>query len=174
MQDNWDFLYSLEIYRHKFEELWMITNILSQGQNLHKILQFYLKARATIVDILNINKYLLLDEVTVDYNSLHLIMSAVFQDKATTKMHLIQKLSSDSKGTRILNLSLYTSFRHFDRLADQPDQVLEFHKTQVHERGPPGPLDHQVFAGQTEVRVPLLGRQGPTRRQLGHQEQYSK
>ena len=99
-QDNWDFLYSLEIYRHKFEEFWMITNIMSQDQNLQKILGFYLNCRAIIIDILQAQKYVLLDELSVDFNSLHLIMNAIFKDKATTKMHLIQKLKTNATGRR--------------------------------------------------------------------------
>lgn len=104
-QDNWDFLYSLEIYRHKFEEFWMITNIMSQDQNLQKILRFYLNCRAIFIEILGSQKYVLLDDLSVDYNSLHLIMNAVFKEKATTKMHLIQKLKPNAKGKMLIPAS---------------------------------------------------------------------
>jgi hypothetical protein len=73
---------------------------MSQDQNLQKILSFYLNCRAIIIEILGSQKYVLLDELSVDFNSLHLIMNAIFKDKATTKMHLIQNLKTNATGNK--------------------------------------------------------------------------
>lgn len=98
LQENWDFLYSLEIYRHKFEEFWIVTNILSQNKNLKLILEFYLKCRSIMEDIFVMPKDSLLDNVQIDFDSLHLVMNSIYKEKAIYKMHLIQKLKNNANG----------------------------------------------------------------------------
>ena len=88
----------MEVYRHKYEEFWIVTNILSQDKNLKNILNFYLNCRATIIEVCNVDNLTLLDDIAVNFEQLHLIMTSIFKHKATLKMHLIQKLKSEPKG----------------------------------------------------------------------------
>ena len=96
--ENWNFLYSLEVLRHQYEELWIVTNILSQNKNLRRILGFYLRARGVVSQVFAIPQSKLLDEVQLDFNSVHSIMNTIYQEKTTSKMHLIQKLQHNANG----------------------------------------------------------------------------
>ena len=86
-----------------------MTNILSQNKNLRRILGFYLRARAVVSQVFSIPQSKLLDEVQLDFNSVHSIMNTIYQEKTTSKMHLIQKLRHNANGRYIAKIKYISS-----------------------------------------------------------------
>lgn len=65
-----------------------------------------MKCRSTFQKIYNFEDFVILDEIDIIFESIHLIFSSLYGSRATNKMHLIQNLKEDSKCIYIISKCL--------------------------------------------------------------------
>ena len=93
----------MELLKGKFEEFWIITNILSYSKNPSTVLSFYLYARRVVCLTCGVNEDELLDNVGVSFAQINDIFVHIYVEKASSKMRLVRGFDSESRASTVLS-----------------------------------------------------------------------
>jgi hypothetical protein len=100
-QELWSFLYSLEIYQKKYNELSILIKILS-STSFGEALRFFMFCRNIILKSTNKHKDFLLDDIYLNYTELNSVLQQIFGQKTSKKIHIIQNISEKTKASVLM------------------------------------------------------------------------
>lgn len=102
----WSFLFSLETLKDQHEEFWMITNILSSSRTPKSLISFYMFCRQVICSTAGKEELILLDDFSLTFAQLNLVMGQIFGDKVSSKIFLIKNFREGTRCSSFLSYIL--------------------------------------------------------------------
>lgn len=102
----WNLLYSLESARGRVEEFFIVTNILSSSRTPKAMVSFFIFCRQVICATANADDSKTLDEISLSFAQLNLVMGQIFGDKVSSKIFLIRDFSKGTKSSSFVSKML--------------------------------------------------------------------